>query len=161
MSTMFETSMARSGQITVTAWLDPILGVVTVQHGTRVTNRILVGRRAPDWSVRELIASAIGCGVGAVGARMDDDSCDQCGRHVDRCQCPAEDDGGDAMLSVETALGLAETLRSDGLRAEVRGDSIVFAGGAYGEHSLYIPVSSRDRVMAHWNGYVTNNGRSL
>jgi len=46
------------------------------------------------------------------------------------------------------------------ITAEVIGDRIVFGGpGARsGTHSLDIATSSRDRVLAHWRGFVTTNG---
>ena len=60
-------------------------------------------------------------------------------------------------MPVAVARKFAETLRAGSLRAEVRGDEIVFTGGMYGEHSLYLPASSQERVQAHWDGYVSNN----
>ena len=49
------------------------------------------------------------------------------------------------------------------LVARVEGDRIVFGGtGAKtGTHGLDINSSSRDRVLAHWRGFVTNNGGTL
>jgi hypothetical protein len=44
------------------------------------------------------------------------------------------------------------------LRASVRGDSIVFTGGEYGEHSLVTSCSTPERVQSHWHGYVTGSG---
>jgi hypothetical protein len=44
------------------------------------------------------------------------------------------------------------------LRAKVEGDRIVFEGGKFGSHSLAIDVSTEERVLAHWEGYVEANG---
>lgn len=46
------------------------------------------------------------------------------------------------------------------ITAEVVGDRIVFggAGARHGTHSLDIGASSRERVLAHWRGFVTTNG---
>jgi hypothetical protein len=44
------------------------------------------------------------------------------------------------------------------LRADVEGDRIVFSGGLQGTHSLAVDVSTRERVLAHWEGYCANNG---
>lgn len=42
-------------------------------------------------------------------------------------------------------------------------DRFVFAGGLQGEHSLDAQASSTsaDRLIAHWRGYVENNGGAL
>ena len=47
------------------------------------------------------------------------------------------------------------------LRAAVVGDRIVFSGGTQGEHSLAIDVSSKARILAHWEGYCENNKMPL
>ena len=39
----------------------------------------------------------------------------------------------------------------------VDGGRIVFTGGRFGEHSLDVRVSSRERVLAHWAGYCEAN----
>jgi len=55
-------------------------------------------------------------------------------------------------------------LRSGGrmcLRAHVVADRIVFCGGSQGEHSLAFEVSTKERVLAHWGGYVENNGLAV
>jgi len=68
-------------------------------------------------------------------------------------------------LNLEEARKLSYTLRRNGnnlkLRAEVRDDRIVFSGGKQGEHSLAVTVSSKARVLAHWEGYIENNGLRL
>lgn len=49
------------------------------------------------------------------------------------------------------------------LRAELRDGRIVFTGGKTGEHSIdaRAAISSADRVLAHWRGYVENNDRAI
>jgi len=42
--------------------------------------------------------------------------------------------------------------------AKLDGDRIVFTGGSQGEHSLCVSVSSRARILAHWEGYCESNG---
>ena len=61
------------------------------------------------------------------------------------------------------AAALANTLRASGnnhtIRAEIVGNEwITFVGGSHGCHSLSIPCSSKERVLAHWSGYCANNG---
>lgn len=46
------------------------------------------------------------------------------------------------------------------LKAQVEGDRIVFTGGRQGAHGLAINVSSKERILAHWEGYVENNTRT-
>lgn len=70
-------------------------------------------------------------------------------------------------MDLETAKKLAKSLAANvgngpygcrRLRAEVAGDRVVFTGGAQGEHSLDIGASSVERMLAHWAGYIENNG---
>lgn len=70
-------------------------------------------------------------------------------------------------MKLSEAKHLADTLRA-GRRgqslwsahiAEERGyPRIVFSGGQKGEHSLDVGVSSRERIIAHWLGYIESNG---
>lgn len=39
------------------------------------------------------------------------------------------------------------------------GEQIIFSGGRWGAHALWLSVSSRERVIAHWQGYVDANRR--
>lgn len=41
------------------------------------------------------------------------------------------------------------------------GDQVVMAGGTWGSHSLSTKVSSAERLLVHWKGYVENQGLSL
>ena len=41
------------------------------------------------------------------------------------------------------------------------GDQIVMAGGRAGTHSIAVRPSSAERLLAHWQGYVENQGLSL
>ena len=48
------------------------------------------------------------------------------------------------------------------LRADVVGDRIVvFSGGTQGSHSLALDVSSKARILAHWEGYCESNKMPL
>lgn len=57
----------------------------------------------------------------------------------------------------ELAKRLVQSVGSRVLSAMVIDDRIVFVGGKDGMHSLVIGASSRERVLAHWAGYVENN----
>lgn len=35
---------------------------------------------------------------------------------------------------------------------------VVFSGGRWGKHALYLPTRTDDEVWAHWVGYCENNG---
>ena len=41
---------------------------------------------------------------------------------------------------------------------DMRSPRIVFTGGRKGEHSLDVGVSSRERIIAHFLGYIESNG---
>lgn len=47
------------------------------------------------------------------------------------------------------------------LRAYLDGDRFVLSGGQWGDHSLDAreTITSADRLIAHWRGYVENNRR--
>lgn len=49
------------------------------------------------------------------------------------------------------------------LTARLVDDRFVFSGGRFGEHSLaaHAQITSADRLIAHWRGYVENNGGAL
>jgi hypothetical protein len=78
------------------------------------------------------------------------------------CQVSVDGFSGNATDSPDGGHGLlAYTDRAAGLvlRAELRGDSFVFTGGLFGEHSIAADamITSAARLLAHWNGYVSNN----
>ena len=65
-------------------------------------------------------------------------------------------------MTPKEADNLIETLPKPGsLRLFREGDQIVMAGGKTGSHSLSAKVSSAERLLAHWKGYVENQGLSL
>ncbi len=37
---------------------------------------------------------------------------------------------------------------------EIESGSLVFSGGRWGSHDLYLPCTSKGRALAHWAGYV-------
>ncbi|HEY2554173.1 MAG TPA: hypothetical protein VGI15_02905 [Candidatus Cybelea sp.] len=47
------------------------------------------------------------------------------------------------------------------LRAHLEGDRFVLSGGQWGDHSLdaRASITTADRLLAHWRGYVENNQR--
>lgn len=74
-------------------------------------------------------------------------------------------DGLSALITVDDR-GLMWTLMQVGkktirMTATLEGDRIVFAGGSYGTHSLDARLSSADRVVAHWRGYVQETEEKL
>lgn len=67
-------------------------------------------------------------------------------------------DGLDALITVDDR-GLMWVWMQTGKRtirlcAVLEGDWVVFKGGRFGEHSLDAKLSSADRLIAHWRGYV-------
>lgn len=57
---------------------------------------------------------------------------------------------------------LIKTLpKPGGLKLFREGDTIVMSGGKMGSHSIHVPVSSAERLLAHWQGYIENQGLSL
>lgn len=44
------------------------------------------------------------------------------------------------------------------LRCVVEGEHFVMLGGKSGAHSLAISATSAERLLAHWRGYLENNG---
>lgn len=65
-------------------------------------------------------------------------------------------------MTIAAAQLLASTLSHSAngreLRAIIEGDRIAFIGGRSGSHSLDIGCSSPERIAAHWNGYIANQG---
>lgn len=43
------------------------------------------------------------------------------------------------------------------LTATYTDEQVVFSGGSGGKHSLWLSVSSPERIKAHWDGYCENN----
>lgn len=67
-------------------------------------------------------------------------------------------DGLAALVTVDDR-GLMWSFMQSGKRtvrlvATLEGDRVVFSGGHYGSHSLDAKLSSAERVVAHWRGYV-------
>src|SRR6266850_2429339 len=74
-------------------------------------------------------------------------------------------DGLDALVTVDNR-GLLWTFMQVGkqtvrLQAVLEGDRIVFTGGRFGSHGLDAKLSSADRVIAHWRGYVQATEEAL
>lgn len=44
------------------------------------------------------------------------------------------------------------------IHTRIEADRVVFDGGARGQHSIDLSVSSTARVLAHWHGYLAANG---
>jgi hypothetical protein len=65
------------------------------------------------------------------------------------------------MTSVEADNLIASLPKPGGLRLFREGDRITMDGGKWGPHSLSVPVSNGQRLLAHWKGYVENQGLSL
>lgn len=64
------------------------------------------------------------------------------------------------MVSMAQARRLARHMKRGGCSAKVSKGRIVFSGPS-GEHSLDISVSGLDRIIAHWQGFLSNNGVEL
>jgi len=67
-------------------------------------------------------------------------------------------DGLDTLVTVDDR-GLMWSWMQIGKRtvrlyAVLESDRVVFKGGRFGEHSLDAKLSSADRVIAHWRGYI-------
>ena len=65
------------------------------------------------------------------------------------------------MTNTETDALIATLPKPKGLQLFREGDQIVMAGGTWGSHSLSAKVSSAERLLTHWKGYVENQGLSL
>ena len=56
---------------------------------------------------------------------------------------------------------IATLPKPGGLQLSREGDQIVMTGGKWGPHSISARVSSAERLLTHWKGYVENQGLSL
>lgn len=56
---------------------------------------------------------------------------------------------------------IASLPKPGGLRLFRKGDQIVMEGGKWGPHSISAKVSSGERLLVHWKGYVENQGLTL
>ena len=56
---------------------------------------------------------------------------------------------------------IATLPKPGGLRLFREDDRIVMDGGKWGAHALSTKVSSAERLLVHWKGYVENQGLSL
>jgi len=65
------------------------------------------------------------------------------------------------MTNTEADNLIATLPKPGSLRLYRDGDQIVMAGGKTGAHAITVGPSSGDRLLAHWQGYVENNGLSL
>src|SRR5271154_4578748 len=65
------------------------------------------------------------------------------------------------MTNTEADNLIATLPKPGGLRLFRDGDRIVMDGGRAGSHAIYAGVSSAERLLAHWKGYVENQGLSL
>jgi len=65
------------------------------------------------------------------------------------------------MTNIEADNLIASLPKPGGLRLFREEDRIVMDGGKWGSHSLSVPVSSGQRLIIHWKGYVENQGLSL
>jgi hypothetical protein len=65
------------------------------------------------------------------------------------------------MTNTEADNLIATLPKPGGLRLYREGDQIVMEGGKWGPHSISAKVSSAERLLVHWRGYVENQGLSL
>jgi len=65
------------------------------------------------------------------------------------------------MTSAEADNLIATLPKPGGLQLYREDDRIVMDGGKWGPHALSTKVSSAERLLAHWKGYVENQGLSL
>jgi hypothetical protein len=65
------------------------------------------------------------------------------------------------MTAAEADNLIATLPKPNGLKLFREGDQIVMSGGRWGSHSLSAKVSSAERLLTHWKGYVENQGLSL
>lgn len=65
------------------------------------------------------------------------------------------------MTNAEADALIATLPKPGGLQLYRKGDEIVMEGGKRGGHSIRASVSSGERLLVHWKGYVENNGYSL
>lgn len=65
------------------------------------------------------------------------------------------------MTVVEADALIASLPQPGNLRLYREGDRIVMDGGTWGPHLISVGVSSAERLLTHWKGYVENQGLSL
>lgn len=65
------------------------------------------------------------------------------------------------MTSTEADNLIATIPKPSGLRLYREGTWIVMAGGKTGSHSIAVGPSSGQRLLAHWQGYVRNQGLAV
>lgn len=65
------------------------------------------------------------------------------------------------MTNAEADALIASLPKPGGLQLHRKGDEIVMDGGTHGGHSIRASVSSGERLLVHWKGYVENNGHTL
>jgi hypothetical protein len=65
------------------------------------------------------------------------------------------------MTNTEADNLIATLPKPGALRLYREGDQIVMDGGRWGAHTLSAKVSSGERLLTHWKGYVENQGLSL
>jgi hypothetical protein len=65
------------------------------------------------------------------------------------------------MTNTEADALIATLPKPGGLRLRREGDEIIMEGGTFGGHSIRASVSSGERLLVHWKGYVENQGLSL
>lgn len=62
--------------------------------------------------------------------------------------------------NARAAASIIPMLNYGGCRAEIDGDDVVFSGPT-GRHALALSVSNAERVLAHWDGFVSPRGAYL
>ena len=65
------------------------------------------------------------------------------------------------MTNTEADNLIATLPKPRGLTLFHEGDRIVMDGGKWGAHTLSAKVSSAERLLLHWRGYVENQGLTL
>ena len=65
------------------------------------------------------------------------------------------------MTNAEADALISTLPQPGGLQVFREGDAIVMAGGRHGPHSINVTVSSAERLLVHWKGYVEDQGLSL
>ena len=65
------------------------------------------------------------------------------------------------MTNTEADALIASLPKPGSLRLHREGDEIIMDGGKFGGHSIRASVSSGERLLVHWKGYVENQGLSL
>jgi hypothetical protein len=65
------------------------------------------------------------------------------------------------MTNTEADALIATLPKPGGLQLRREGDWIGMDGGKWGGHSIRASMSSGERLLLHWKGYVENNGQTL